>query len=83
MNSYHVQMTLFLTPVQPHPPSAPLYATVALVIRLPPLDLVVFLINSHSVASTLHSGTLVGSNNMLHDDQENTLAESIIDSMHR
>ena len=37
----------------------------------------------HSVASTLHSGTLVGSNNMLQDDQENTLAESIIDSMHR
>merc|ERR1719210_2266961 len=36
----------------------------------------------HSVASTLHSGTLVGSNNMLQDDQENTLAESIIDSMH-
>ena len=46
MNSYHVQMILFLTPVQPHPPSAPLYATVALAIRLPPLDPVVFLINS-------------------------------------
>merc|ERR1711994_906428 len=36
----------------------------------------------HSVASTLHSGTLVGSNNMLQDDQDHTLAESIIDSMH-
>ena len=46
MNFYHVQMTLFLTPVQPHPPSAPLYATVALAIRLPQLDPVVFPINS-------------------------------------
>jgi len=37
----------------------------------------------HSVASTLHSGTLVDSNNQLRrDDDENTLAESIIDSMH-
>ena len=39
----------------------------------------------HSVASTLHSGTLVDSNNMRRDrdDDENTLAESIVDSMHR
>jgi hypothetical protein len=37
----------------------------------------------HSIASTLHSGTLVDSNNMLRrDDDENTLAESIVDSMH-
>lgn len=37
----------------------------------------------HSVASTLHSGTLMDSNNHLRrDDDENTLAESIIDSMH-
>ena len=37
----------------------------------------------HSVASTLHSGTLVDSNNFRRDDDENTLAESIVDSMHR
>ena len=39
----------------------------------------------HSVASTLHSGTLVDSNNLRRDrdDDENTLAESIVDSMHR